>query len=97
MEQEKNNPRFPEGSGPSKYHGEQDRERYLREGGKIEDYPEDPVEPVGLRPGAGPADLEDDDDSSHLTDISGEEKKEDYINTDERKRDLNSRGLTGRE
>ena len=35
----------------------------------------------------------DKDESAHLTDRSGEEEKEDYINTDERKRDLERRGL----
>ena len=35
----------------------------------------------------------DKNESAHLTDRSGEEKREDYINTDERKRDLDKRGL----
>jgi hypothetical protein len=35
----------------------------------------------------------DKNESTHLTDRSGEEKREDYINTDERKRDLDKRGL----
>ena len=35
----------------------------------------------------------DKNESAHLTDRSGEEEKEDYINTDERKRDLERRGL----
>ena len=35
----------------------------------------------------------DKNESAHLTDRSGEEEKEDYINTDERKRDLDRRGL----
>lgn len=35
----------------------------------------------------------DKNESTHLTDRSGEERKEDYINTDERKRDLDKRGL----
>lgn len=35
----------------------------------------------------------DKNESTHLTDRSGEERKEDYINTDERKKDLDKRGL----
>lgn len=35
----------------------------------------------------------DKNESAYLTDRSGEEEKEDYINTDERKRDLDRRGL----
>jgi len=34
-----------------------------------------------------------DEDSDPLTDKSGEEKKEHYINTDERRKDLRQRGL----
>jgi hypothetical protein len=48
------------------------KEKYLRETANIEDMPD---EPVG-------------ESSIELTDESGEEKKEEYINTDERKEDI---------
>jgi hypothetical protein len=49
------------------------KEKYLREVANIEDIPDGP--PV-------------EESSINLTDESGEEKKEEYINTDERKKDI---------
>lgn len=78
---DRNQGQFPEQSEPVKLHGDKNandrKEKYIRDGGKIEDYPEE----VPARSGSK-------EDSAHLTDVSGEEKKEDYINTDERKKDL---------
>lgn len=93
MDQSINNPRFPEQDEPNKVHGTSDddamKEKYLRDSGKIEDYPAQsdmPKMDTGVK-------KQDKNESTHLTDRSGEEKKEDYINTDERKRDLDRRGL----
>jgi len=88
---EQNNPRFPQQDQPDKIHGTTDesaqKEKYLRDSGKIEDYPEQtPKMSTKVK-------KSDKNESSHLTDRSGEERKEDYINTDERKRDLDRRGL----
>jgi hypothetical protein len=88
---EQNNPRFPEQDQPDKIHGTTDenaqKEKYIRDSGKIEDYPEETPK-MDTR-----AKKSDKNESTHLTDRSGEERKEDYINTDERKRDLDKRGL----
>ena len=86
MEQEHNNPRFPEQPESAKIHGTSDdqemKEKYIRDAGKIEDYPnQDEVVKMKSEP-------QGKNDSAHLTDVSGEEKKEDYINTDERKKDI---------
>lgn len=91
---DQNNPRFPEQDQPEKIHGTTDdsgqKEKYIRDSGKIEDYPSHDDElPKMDTHGKKP----DKNESAHLTDRSGEEKKEDYINTDERKRDLDKRGL----
>ena len=51
------------------------RERYIRDTANIEDVRGNGGEPV-------------DENSRHLTDQSGEEKDEEYINTEERKKDL---------
>jgi hypothetical protein len=88
-----NNQPFPEQSQPEKLHGTTDhadqKEKYIRDAGKIEDLPENnDVAKMKSRPSKN-----DKNESAHLTDRSGEEEKEDYINTDERKRDLNQRGL----
>lgn len=88
---EQNNPRFPQQDQPDKIHGTTDesehKEKYIRDSGKIEDYPEEtPKMDTKVK-------KSDKNESSHLTDRSGEERKEDYINTDERKRDLDRRGL----
>ena len=88
---EQNNPRFPEQDEPYKIHGTTDesgkKEKYIRDSGKIEDLPEEtPKMSSNVK-------KSDKNESSHLTDRSGEERKEDYINTDERKRDLDKRGL----
>lgn len=89
MEQERNDPRFPEQPGSRKIHGESDdedskKEKYIRDGGKIEDYPsQDDVAKMKSEPSGK--------NESPLTDVSGEEKREDYINTDERKKDLDGR------
>jgi hypothetical protein len=88
---EQNNPRFPQQDQPDKFHGTTDenaqKEKYIRDSGKIEDYPEEtPKMDTKVK-------KEDKNESTHLTDRSGEERKEDYINTDERKRDLDRRGL----
>ena len=88
---EQKNQRFPEQDQPDKIHGTTDedaqKEKYIRDAGKIEDYPEEtPKMDAGVKkPGKN--------ESTHLTDRSGEERKEDYINTDERKKDLDKRGL----
>jgi len=89
---DQNNPRFPEQDQPDKIHGTNDesgqKEKYIRDSGKIEDYPSQ--EKISKKD----TDIKSDKhESTHLTDRSGEEKKEDYINTDERKRDLDKRGL----
>lgn len=91
MEQQINNPRFPEQNEPNKLHGTTDetgqKEKYIRDSGKIEDMPkQEDVKKAEKKHG-------DKAESAHLTDRSGEEKKEDYINTDERKKDLDKRGL----
>lgn len=93
MEQQSNNPRFPEQNEPRKVHGttddinQEEKEKYIRDSGKIEDYPEGDVPKMNAD-----IDQNDESESSYLTDRSGEEKKEDYINTDERKKDLDKRG-----
>ena len=92
MEQQNKSSRFPEQDQPDKIHGTTDdsamKEKYLRDSGKIEDLPEQekPKMSTNIKDSGK-------SESSHLTDRSGEEKKEDYINTDERKRDLDRRGL----
>lgn len=82
---------FPEQEGPNKLHGTTDesgqKEKYIRDAGKIEDFP-DQDDAAKMK-----ADPKSHSESSHLTDRSGEEKREDYINTDERKKDLDRRGL----
>ena len=90
---QQSHPHFPEQDQPEKLHGTTDetgqKEKYLRDSGKIEDLPpheEIPKMNIDVN-------KDDKNESSHLTDRSGEEKKEDYINTDERKRDLDKRGL----
>ena len=86
---EQNNPRFPQQDQPEKIHGDEDamKEKYIRDSGKIEDLPEQTTK-------MGTTEKKSDkNESTHLTDRSGEERKEDYINTDERKRDLDKRGL----
>ena len=88
---EQKNQRFPEQDQPDKIHGITDedaqKEKYIRDAGKIEDYPEEtPKMDAGVK-------KPEKNESTHLTDRSGEERKEDYINTDERKRDLDKRGL----
>ncbi len=89
MEKDRNNPNFPKQDESIKIHGvpneEEMKEKYIRGAGKIEDYPEqDEAAKMKSNPNGK-------NESSHLTDASGEEKKEDYINTDERKRDLDGR------
>ena len=88
---EQNNPRFPQQDQPDKIHGDPEesaqKEKYIRDSGKIEDYPEETAK-MDTK-----VKKSDKNESSHLTDRSGEERKEDYINTDERKRDLDKRGL----
>lgn len=86
---EQNNPRFPQQDQPEKIHGDEDamKEKYIRDAGKIEDLPEQNSK---MNTNVKKTDK---NESSHLTDRSGEERKEDYINTDERKRDLDRRGL----
>src|SRR5688500_2676012 len=83
-----NQPSFPEQDHPSKLHGTHDdsamKEKYIRDSGKIEDIPDGTNTP---KMNAA------EDESTHLTDRSGEEEKEDYINTDERKNDVVKRGL----
>ena len=93
MDQQNINPRFPEQDEPEKIHGTTDddlqKEKYLRDSGKIEDLPkQDELSKTNTK-----GNKKDKSESSHLTDRSGEERKEDYINTDERKRDLDRRGL----
>jgi hypothetical protein len=88
---EQNTNRFPEQSEPLKVHGTTDdsgqKEKYLRDSGKIEDLPE------GENTVKMNSDTRKNDksESAHLTDRSGEEKHEDYINTDERKKDIDKR------
>jgi hypothetical protein len=84
---EQNKQHFPQQDEPNKIHGDEDaqKEKYIRDSGKIEDLPEPASNAKGKK--------SDKSESSHLTDRSGEERKEDYINTDERKRDLDGRGL----
>ena len=88
---EQNNPRFPQQDQPDKIAGTSDenahKEKYIRDSGKIQDYPEETPK-MDTK-----ANKSDKNESAHLTDRSGEERKEDYINTDERKRDLDKRGL----
>ena len=86
---EQNNPRFPQQDQPEKIHGDEDamKEKYIRDAGKIEDLPEQNSK---MNTNVKKTDK---NESSHLTDRSGEERKEDYINTDERKRDLDRRDL----
>ena len=87
------NNRFPEQDEPTKLHGttneKNQQEKYLRDSGKIEDMPSqdalDEMDKTGNRTNKN--------ESAHLTDRSGEEKKEDYINTDERKKDIDRSGL----
>ena len=90
---EQNNPRFPQQDGPDKIHGTSDesaqKEKYIRDAGKIEDLPSQ-SETAKMNTDVKKSDK---NESTHLTDRSGEERKEDYINTDERKRDLDRRGL----
>jgi hypothetical protein len=88
-----NNPRFPQQDQPEKIHGTTDesaqKEKNIRDSGKIEDLPsQEKTSKMSDKPKKS-----DKNESSHLTDRSGEERKEDYINTDERKRDLERRGL----
>ncbi|HSB94587.1 MAG TPA: hypothetical protein VLC28_15800 [Flavitalea sp.] len=54
---------------------QQGKEKYIRDAGNIEDVRGNGGEPV-------------EENSRHLTDRSGEEKDEEYINTEERKKDL---------
>jgi hypothetical protein len=87
-----NSSRFPEQDEPNKVHGTTDdskmKEKFQRESGKIEDSPSHDMPKMNVD-----TKHSDKNESSHLTDRSGEEKKEDYINTDERKKDLDRRGL----
>jgi len=91
MNLDQKNPSYPEQEGPDKIHGDAGKtakkEKYLRDAGKIEDFPEDDRQPDQYNERQQTANP-DNDDLSNLTDLSGEEKKEDYINTDERKRDM---------
>jgi len=93
MDQTPDNTRFPEQDEPSKLHGTSDdaakKEKYIRDGGKIEDYPDEEK----ATPKMSSDTSNEKSESTFLTDESGEEEKEDYINTDERKRDLEKRGL----
>jgi hypothetical protein len=79
MEQQNKNPRFPEQDEPNKITGtnEENKSSSQEQPAKMKS------EPKGS----------DKNESTHLTDRSGEEEKEDYINTDERKRDLDRNGL----
>ena len=54
---------------------EKGKEKYIRDSANIEDVRGNGGEPV-------------EENSRHLTDQSGEEKDEEYINTEERKKDL---------
>lgn len=72
------NPRFPEQKASEKLHGTPDPAD--RKENNVRD--EGKIE-MNSKP--------DKNESTHLTDISGEEKKEDYINTDERKMDIDKR------
>lgn len=87
---EQNNPRFPLQDEPDKIHGDANaqKEKYIRDSGKIEDLPSPETSKMSAK-----TKKSDKNESTHLTDRSGEERKEDYINTDERKRDLDTRGL----
>ena len=91
MNQDKN--RLTEQHESEKIHGTHDdsaqKEKYLRDAGKIEDLPSQ--DELAKMNGDPKSSLKN--ESAHLTDRSGEEEKEDYINTDERKKDLDSRGL----
>ena len=93
MDNQFNNTGFPEQDRPSKLHGTTDesgqKEKYMRDAGKIEDYPTQSDVPKMNSDNQTSTPSE----STHLTDRSGEEEKEDYINTDERKNDLERRGL----
>ena len=91
MDQNKDS-RYPQQDESEKIHGtpenDMQREKYIRDSGKIEDLPsQDELAKMKAEP------KQQKNESSHLTDRSGEEKKEDYINTDERKKDLDNRGL----
>ena len=88
MEQKQSNNRFPEQEESAKLHGTYDdsgmKEKYLREAGKIEDYPaEDETPKMKSEPVNSGR-----NETISQTDVSGEEKKEDYINTDERQKDI---------
>lgn len=82
---------FPEQNESNKLHGTHDnsgqKEKYLRDSGKIED-----ISPAADTPKMN-SDPDNNVGSHHLRDRSGEEKDEDYINTDERANDLKRRGL----
>lgn len=90
MENNKEMASFPEQNEPSKLHGTHDdsgqKERYIRDSGKIEDIPE--LDTPKMK-----AENKEEEDAIPLTDRSGEEKKEEYINTDERQNDLNRRNI----
>ena len=92
MEKKTNNPGLQEQNQPNKLHGVPDetsqKEKYIRDSGKIEDLPDD-TDISKMKAEKLP---DSKSESADLTDSSGEEKKEDYINTDERKRDLERRG-----
>lgn len=82
---------FPEQNESSKLHGTNDesgqKEKYIRDSGKIEDLPST-GEVAKMNSVEG-----DELNEGRLTDRSGEEENEDYINTDERKNDLNKRKI----
>ncbi len=90
MEHIPNDQAFPQQNEPAKHHGTHDenagKEKYIRDSGNIEDIPSGISETPKMNA------AENEDESSYLTDQSGEEKREDYINTDERKNDLNRKG-----
>lgn len=92
MEQQ-NNPRFPEQNEPEKVHGTTDgknqQEKYLRDSGRIKDLPGQ----EGVPKMKSDVLNSDKSESVDQTDRSGEEEKEDYINTDERKKDIQQRGI----
>lgn len=93
MEQNTDKSGLREQHEPVKHHGTTDesrqQEKYLRDSGKIEDLPEQSDIPKMTSNIPDSSKTE----SAHLTDRSGEEKKEDYINTDERKKDLDKRAI----
>jgi hypothetical protein len=91
MEQKTNNPGLQEQNESNKLHGTTDKtgqkEKYIRDSGKIEDMPDETDIPkMNSQNRDNPK-----SESADLTDRSGEEKKEDYINTDERKKDIDRR------